>query len=380
MAPRPSTGDGELHLVASRVHASRDLQPGKPRTIVFMIEAVFDAAEARNLRPGQPVDVRSSPVALDMNGDLVIDVQGITKRFGDRTVVNNIPMQVRRGEIYGFLGPNGSGKTPSCECSAACCGRRRRGKCLGFDIFTQPPRSKKRVGYMTQRFSFYEDLTIQETSISSRASTASATQGLRGPKAWKTLGLTGRRTTARGRTVRRLEAAPCARCLYDPRPRTLAPRRADRRRGPKARAISGRRFIVWRSRADGADHHALHGRSGRCHSLAYIAYGSCSRAALSMKCQDGPAQHVGSRRARPVGTGGEAPLAARRGTSGGLGATLHVSGGMRAPAGERQTWRRANIAGSRWSPAWRRVHQPHGHGEGTTSREGLCEKVETLHG
>jgi ABC-2 type transport system ATP-binding protein len=97
------------------------------------------------------------------NGDLVIDVQGLTKRFGEHTVVNNIAMQVRRGQIYGFLGPNGSGKTTFLR---MLCGLLRpdggQGTCLGYDIRTQSAEIKKHVGYMTQRFSFYEDLTIEE--------------------------------------------------------------------------------------------------------------------------------------------------------------------------------------------------------------------------
>jgi ABC-2 type transport system ATP-binding protein len=98
-----------------------------------------------------------------MKGDCVIDVQGITKRFGDRTVVNDIAMQVQRGEIYGFLGPNGSGKTTFLR---MLCGLLRpdggAGTCLSFDILKQSAEIKKRVGYMTQRFSFYEDLSIEE--------------------------------------------------------------------------------------------------------------------------------------------------------------------------------------------------------------------------
>ena len=97
------------------------------------------------------------------SSDLVIDVLGITKRFGNRTVVNNIPMQVRRGEIYGFLGPNGSGKTTFLR---MLCGLLRpdggSGRCLGFDIRSESGEIKKNIGYMTQRFSFYEDLTIEE--------------------------------------------------------------------------------------------------------------------------------------------------------------------------------------------------------------------------
>ncbi|HEX7652152.1 MAG TPA: ABC transporter ATP-binding protein, partial [Verrucomicrobiae bacterium] len=95
--------------------------------------------------------------------DYAIDVQHVTKRFGPRTVVNDISMQVRTGEIYGFLGPNGSGKTTFLR---MLCGLLTpdggEGKCLGLDFRTQSAEIKKRVGYMTQRFSFYEDLSIQE--------------------------------------------------------------------------------------------------------------------------------------------------------------------------------------------------------------------------
>lgn len=98
-----------------------------------------------------------------MNGPLAIDVRGVTKRFGDRTVVNDIALQVRRGEIYGFLGPNGSGKTTFLR---MLCGLLTpdagAGTCLGYDIRTQSAEIKQRVGYMTQRFSFYEDLSLEE--------------------------------------------------------------------------------------------------------------------------------------------------------------------------------------------------------------------------
>jgi ABC-2 type transport system ATP-binding protein len=98
-----------------------------------------------------------------MNGDFVIDVHGVTKKFGGRTVVNDIAMQVRHGEIYGFLGPNGSGKTTFLR---MLCGLLKpdagSGQCLGFDFRAQSSKIKKQVGYMTQRFSFYEDLTIEE--------------------------------------------------------------------------------------------------------------------------------------------------------------------------------------------------------------------------
>jgi ABC-2 type transport system ATP-binding protein len=95
--------------------------------------------------------------------NFVIDVAGITKRFGDKTVVNAIDLQVPRGEIYGFLGPNGSGKTTFIR---MLCGLLTpdggRGTCLGYDVLTQQAAIKRHVGYMTQRFSYYEDLSIRE--------------------------------------------------------------------------------------------------------------------------------------------------------------------------------------------------------------------------
>lgn len=93
----------------------------------------------------------------------VIEVKALTKRFGDKTVVDHFDMAVPRGAIYGFLGPNGSGKTTTIRMM---CGLLTpddgEGECLGFDIRHQAQEIKQRVGYMTQRFSLYEDLTIAE--------------------------------------------------------------------------------------------------------------------------------------------------------------------------------------------------------------------------
>lgn len=92
-----------------------------------------------------------------------IDVEGLTKRFGARTVVDNVSLTVPRGEVWGFLGPNGSGKTTTIR---MLCGLLQpdggHGSCLGLDVLTQSEAIKRQVGYMTQRFSFYEDLTVQE--------------------------------------------------------------------------------------------------------------------------------------------------------------------------------------------------------------------------
>src|SRR5438874_835469 len=97
------------------------------------------------------------------NGDSVIDVHGMTKRFGDRTVVDRVDLDVRAGEIFGFLGPNGSGKTTFLR---MLCGLLRAdegsGTCLGYDVINESEAIKREVGYMTQRFSFWEDLSIEE--------------------------------------------------------------------------------------------------------------------------------------------------------------------------------------------------------------------------
>jgi ABC-2 type transport system ATP-binding protein len=95
--------------------------------------------------------------------EVVIDVAGLTKSFNGRTVVRDLTMQVRKGLIYGFLGPNGSGKTTTIR---MLCGLLTpdsgRGTCLGYDIRTQADAIKRHVGYMTQKFSLYADLSIRE--------------------------------------------------------------------------------------------------------------------------------------------------------------------------------------------------------------------------
>ena len=94
---------------------------------------------------------------------LAIDVQGLTKRYGGRAVVDHVDLQVREGRICGFLGPNGSGKTTTIR---MLCGLltpdEGTGTCLGLDIRKQAPDIRRQVGYMTQKFGLYDDLSIRE--------------------------------------------------------------------------------------------------------------------------------------------------------------------------------------------------------------------------
>jgi ABC-2 type transport system ATP-binding protein len=99
----------------------------------------------------------------EQQSDLAIDVRGLTKKFGNRTAVNNVGIQMPRGQVWGFLGPNGSGKTTTIR---MLCGLLRadagEGTCLGYDILKQSREIKREVGYMTQKFSYWEDLSIRE--------------------------------------------------------------------------------------------------------------------------------------------------------------------------------------------------------------------------
>ena len=180
--------------------------------------------------------------------DVAIDVKGLTKSFGGREVVHDLSMQVKRGTIYGFLGPNGSGKTTTIR---MLCGLLTpdsgEGTCLGYDIRRDADKIKRRVGYMTQRFSLYQDLSVRENlEFVARLYGMRDARG-RCPRDDQAAGLERTRGAARRRTLRRLEAAPCARRLHLAQPATVTARRADRRRrSESAAAISGTRSTRWR--------------------------------------------------------------------------------------------------------------------------------------
>ena len=96
-------------------------------------------------------------------GEYVIDTENISKKFGDITAVDGVSLKVKKGQIYGILGSNGAGKSTLIR---LLCGvlipTEGKGKVLGYDVVTEAERIKERIGYMSQKFSLYEDLTVKE--------------------------------------------------------------------------------------------------------------------------------------------------------------------------------------------------------------------------
>jgi ABC-2 type transport system ATP-binding protein len=207
--------------------------------------------------------------------DIAIDVEGLTKSFDGRKVVRNLSMQVKRGEIYGFLGPNGSGKTTTIR---MLCGLltpdEGHGTCLGYDIRTEADEIKRHVGYMTQHFSLYQDLSVAEN-----LEFVARLYGLANPRASaramiERLGLDGRERQLAGELSggwkQRLALGACTL----PNPQLLLLDEPTAGVDPKARrefwneihalAAHGLTVLVSTHYMDEAE---------RCHEIAYIAYG-----------------------------------------------------------------------------------------------------------
>src|SRR6187455_2514993 len=207
--------------------------------------------------------------------DIAINVDGLSKSFGGRAVVQNLSMQVKRGSIYGFLGPNGSGKTTTIR---MLCGLLTpdagEGTCLGYDIRRDADKIKRQVGYMTQRFSLYQDLSVRENlEFVARLYGVSDPRGTARDMI-KRLGLTGREEQLAGNLSggwkQRLALGACTL----PNPQLLLLDEPTAGVDPKARrdfwneihalAADGLTVLVSTHYMDEAE---------RCHEIAYIAYG-----------------------------------------------------------------------------------------------------------
>ena len=205
----------------------------------------------------------------------VIEVKGLTKRYGGRAVVDDFAITVRRGQIYGFLGPNGSGKTTTIR---MLCGLLTpdagEGQCLGYDIRRDALKIKREVGYMTQRFSLYEDLSIRENLDFIARVYQVADRRTAVAKTLARLGLAARKDQLAGSLSggwkQRLALAACL--MHTPSLLLLDEPTAGV--DPKARrefwdqihdlAADGLTVLVSTHYMDEAE---------RCHELAYIAYG-----------------------------------------------------------------------------------------------------------
>ncbi|WP_035061320.1 ABC transporter ATP-binding protein [Andreprevotia chitinilytica] len=207
--------------------------------------------------------------------EFAIDVRGLHKRFGDKHVVNDVSLQVRRGEIFGFLGPNGSGKTTSIRMM---CGLLTpdagSGACLGFDIVKEANQIKRNVGYMTQKFSYWDDLTIRENLDFVARVYGMPNRKAAVDQALENLGLASRAKQLTGSLSggwkQRLALAACM--LHAPRLLLLdeptagvdPTARRDFWEQLHALAAQGISVLVSTHYMDEAE---------RCHKLAYIAYG-----------------------------------------------------------------------------------------------------------
>jgi ABC-2 type transport system ATP-binding protein len=210
-----------------------------------------------------------------VTSDIAIDVHGLSKSFGGRKVVRDLSMQVKRGTIYGFLGPNGSGKTTTIRMlTGLLTPDEGEGTCLGYNIRTQAGEIKHHVGYMTQRFSLYQDLSVRE-NLEFVARLYGIAEPVKAAHAMvERLGLAGRDGQLAGELSggwkQRLALGACTL----PNPQLLLLDEPTAGVDPKARrefwneihalAAQGLTVLVSTHYMDEAE---------RCHEIAYIAYG-----------------------------------------------------------------------------------------------------------
>ena len=233
------------------------------------------SAPARQAAPAAQRAAQVDDAPADGERGTAIDVRGLTKRYGGRAVVDDFSIRVERGTIFGFLGPNGSGKTTTIR---MLCGLLTpddgEGTCLGYDLRRDAAAIKREVGYMTQRFSLYEDLSIEENLdfVARMYGVAGRKQTI--DRTLDRLGLTARRAqlagTLSGGWKQRLALAACM--LHSPQLLLLDEPTAGV--DPKARrdfweeihelAAEGITVLVSTHYMDEAE---------RCHRLAYINLG-----------------------------------------------------------------------------------------------------------
>ena len=264
---------------------------------------------------------------------LAIDVKGLSKRFGDKTVVSDFSIQVAEGRICGFLGPNGSGKTTTLR---MLCGLLTpdagEGTCLGFDIRGQSGEIKRRTGYMTQKFSLYEDLTIEENLAFVARVYDLDRRRERVAGALKQLGLYERRRQLAGSLSGgwKQRLALAAATLHEPKlllldePTAGVDPRARRTFWDEIHALSAKGLTVLVST------HYMD-EAERCHEIAYISYGKLMARGTAPEVVAGA--HIVTFRGEGEGVDGlSAEMAALPGVEAAapFGQTLHVSGPDRA--------------------------------------------------